>query len=151
MLKLSRRNWNNVLIFVVLLMMFSLYDWSGKSTTASSGSLLEAPETLMSITVGDYRLLRQHEQWQLLPQPHPKVSATELLHAWQYTQLPLVQAGQRLQQAPVAQAMIQLLDEPMPQLWLLYPDPPHFVLQQAGMAQFYLLTEQQARLLFLLE
>lgn len=151
MLKLSRRNWNNVLIFVVLLLMFSLYDWTGKSGDPMSGSLLAESDTLLSISVGEYRLVQQNTQWQLLPHAHPSVTASEMFHAWQYTSLPLLQSGQAPQQAPVAQAMVQLVGEVMPQIWLLYPEPPHYVLQQAGELQFYLLTSQQARLLFLLE
>lgn len=153
MLKLSRRNWNNVLIFVVLILMYSLYDWSGTKTAVTAGArhLLPEQAQLLSVSIGQIRLVQAAGSWQLQPMGRAGVNAQQMAQAWQYTLLQpvVVTAGQHW--VPVAQASVQLVGELAPQVWLLYPFQQGYILQQVGQSQFYQLTAAQARLLFLLE
>lgn len=151
MLKLSRRNWNNVLIFVVLLLMFSLYDWRGTGQAPITASLLPEQSQLLSIAVGEVRLVQAAGQWQLQPRYDGSVSAQQMLNAWLYTPLQPAVGATKPTLAPVAQASVQLAGEFAPQIWLLYPAAPDYLLQQVGQPQLYLLPAAQARLLFLID
>lgn len=150
MLKLSRRNWNNVLIFVVLLLMFSLYDWRGAGRELVTTSLLPEQSQLLSIAVGDIRLVQAAGQWQFQPRYTGGASAQQMLNAWLYTPLQPAVGAAKPTQAPVAQASVQLAGEFAPTIWLLYPAQQDYLLQQVGQPQLYLLPAQQARLLFLI-
>lgn len=161
MLKLTRRNWNNVLIFVVLILMFSLYDWSGSKTASMSEPTQLIPEhaQLLSVSIAEQRLVKAAGQWQLQPGGRAGVNAQQMASAWQYSiLLPLPEQVQQ-NWVPVAQASVQLVGELTPQIWLLYPAPvapegassQHYLLQQVGQSQLYQLSAAQARLLFLLE
>ncbi|OZB35325.1 MAG: hypothetical protein B7X50_14265 [Alishewanella sp. 34-51-39] len=151
MLKLSRRNWNNVLIFVVLLLMFSLYDWRGTGQAPTTSSLLPEQSQLLSIAVGEVRLVQAAGQWQLQPRNNGSVSAQQMLNAWLYTPLQPAVGATKPTEAPVAQASVQLAGEFAPTIWLLYPAQQDYLLQQVGQPQLYLLPAAQARLLFLID
>lgn len=162
MLKLSRRNWNNVLIFVVLILMFSLYDWSGSKTTAVTEPIQLVPEhaQLLSVSVANQRLVKAAGQWQLQPVGHTSVNAQQMASAWQYSILQPVVLQAQQSWVPVAQASVQLVGELTPQILLLYPAPAEpssaatqqqYLLQQVGQPQLYQLSAAQARLLFLVE
>lgn len=160
MLKLSRRNWNNVLIFVVLIIMFSLYDWSGGKTVTGVTQLVPEQAQLLSVSVNNQRLVNAAGQWQLQPAGQSSVNAQQMASAWQYSILQPVSLQTQQSWVPVAQASVQLVGELMPQIWLLYPAPlepssatsqPQYLLQQVGQPQLYQLSAAQARLLFLVE
>ena len=153
MLKLSRRNWNNVLIFVVLLLMFSLYDWSGNTYfgRAERISLIPASTQLLSVSIGSKRLVQAAGQWQWQPNQPSKVSAIEMANAWQNTQLLAADETAGANWVPIAQASVQLVGQFEPQIWLLYQQSSSYLVQQVGRTQLYLLTPAQARSLFSLE
>ncbi|MCB5225233.1 hypothetical protein JAO78_000185 [Alishewanella sp. 16-MA] len=153
MLKLSRRNWNNVLIFVVLLLMFSLYDWSGNTYfgRAERVSLLPDSSQLLSVSIGSKRLVQAAGQWQWQPHQPSTVSATEMAAAWQTTQLVASNETAGANWVPIAQASVQLVGQFEPQIWLLYLQPSGYLVQQVGRTQLYLLAPAHARLLFTLE
>lgn len=160
MLKLSRRRWNNILIFVVLILMYSLYDWSGTKLDQTTQPMPLVPEQaqLLSVSVANQRLVRVAGQWQLQP-GGVSANAQQMASAWQFSILPLASAQVQPNWVPVAQASLQLVGEVAPQIWLLYPDPtlgnapsqPSYLLQQVGQSSLYQLNAAQARLLFLLE
>lgn len=150
--KLSRRTWNNILIFVVLLMMFSLYDWSGQQQEqAEPIALIAQPADLLSVSVATSRLVKTATGWQLQGDHVTSVQAQQMASAWQYSILQPVPdiAGQNWQ--PLAQASVQFNSVLEPQIWLLYHQGSTYLLQQAGQSQLYHLSAVQARLLFLLE
>ncbi|GHG76844.1 hypothetical protein GCM10010919_32010 [Alishewanella longhuensis] len=162
MLKLSRRNWNNVLIFLVLILMYSLYDWSGSNTASVAEPTQLVPEQaqLLSVSVGNQRLVQAAGQWQLQPVGRAGVNAQQMASAWQYSILQPVSLQAQQSWVPVAQASVQLVGELTPQIWLLYPEPAEqnasvtqqkYLLQQVGQSQLYQLSAAQARLLFLVE
>lgn len=164
MLKLSRRNWNNVLIFAVLILMFVLYGIPQRlqQKMAAEHRLIPADAQLLMVGFASARLVKAGPQWQLQPATN-KVDAAQVALAWQHSQLIPVDTVPMQSRVPVAQASVQLVGERAPIIWLLYPgdlpannldqvaDNKQYLLQQAGQKQFYQLSSQQAYQLFLLE
>ncbi|WP_097112526.1 hypothetical protein [Arsukibacterium tuosuense] len=165
MLKLSRRNWNNVLIFAVLILMFVLYGIPQRlqQKMAAEHRLVPADAELLMVGFASQRLVKAGPQWQLQPAGNSQVDAEQVALAWQYSQLIPVDTVPMQSRVPVAQASVQLVGKSTPIIWLLYPgaepannpeqgpDTSQYLLQQAGQKQFYQLSREQARQLFLLE
>lgn len=161
MIKLSRRNWNNVLIFAVLILMFALYGIPQRlahfSATDAEQRLLPADSELLMVAFANQRLIKAGPQWQLQPQGTQTVDAAQLALAWQHSLLTAVDVAADKSRVPVAQASVQLVGQNAPLIWLLYPDNDtsgddgRYLLQRAGQPQFYQLTAAQAAQLFLIE
>lgn len=156
MLKLSRRNWNNVLIFAVLALMFALYGIPQRlaeyNAPLSVQRLIPADAQLLMIALGNQRLVQAGSQWRLQPAA-PGVDPLKLAVAWQHSLLTPVEVTDNSSRIPVAQASVQLAGQTAPLIWLLYPgqEVDQYLLQQAGQRQFYQLSAQQATQLFLLD
>jgi hypothetical protein len=153
MIKLSRRNWNNVLIFAVLILMFALYGIPQRLAQLNTPGhrLLPADSELLMVAFANQRLIKAGPQWQLQPQSSKAVDAEQLAVAWQHSLLSPVEVATDKSRVPVAQASVQLVGQTAPLIWLLYPDSEgRFLLQQAGQSQFYRLSKAEATLLFLL-
>ena len=157
MLKLSRRNWNNVLIFAVLILMFVLYGIPQRlqQHMTTEHRLIPADAQLLMVGFANQRLVKAGPQWQLQPQSSSQPDAGQLALAWQHSQLTPVETLPMQSRVPVAQASVQLVGESSPVIWLLYPDTEsnagQYLLQQAGSSQFYQLSAAQAKQLFLLK
>ena len=156
MLKLSRRNWNNVLIFAVLVLMFVLYGIPQRLQQLSADEHRLVPEDsqLLMVALGELRLIQAGSVWRLQPAADKAVDAAKLAMAWQHTILtPVDVEHDSKSHVPVAQASVQLAGQTAPLIWLLYPsaEPGQYLLQQAGQSQFYLLTAAQAAQLFLID
>jgi hypothetical protein len=152
MLKLSRRNWNNVLIFAVLLLMFVLYGIPQRlqQMNAPQQHLIPTDAELLMVGLAQQRLIKAGPVWRLQPGNGKAVDATQLALAWQHSLLTPVDVSSDKSRVPLAQASVQLVGQAAPLIWLLYPDGEQFLLQQAGQSQFYQLSAAQAKLLFLL-
>ncbi|MEO3678352.1 hypothetical protein [Rheinheimera fenheensis] len=153
MLKLSRRNWNNVLIFAVLILMFVLYGIPQRlaERSADEHRLIPADAELLMVAFGQQRLIKAGPQWQLQPAATVPVDAAKLALAWQHSLLTPVEVNNDQSRIPLAQASVQLVGHSAPMIWLLYPDVDgRYLLQQAGQQQFYALNAAEAQLLFLL-
>ncbi len=157
MLKLSRRNWNNVLIFAVLILMFVLYGIPQRlaERTAIEHRLIPVDTELLMVAFGQHRLIKAGPRWQLQPTPAMPVDAAKLALAWQHSLLTPADVNTAKSRVPLAQASVQLVGQVAPLIWLLYPvdgstDGP-YLLQQAGEGQFYQLSAAQAAQLFLLD
>ncbi|MDX5405577.1 MAG: hypothetical protein LPK11_00870 [Chromatiaceae bacterium] len=154
MLKLSRRNWNNVLIFAVLILMFVLYGIPQRlaERTAIEHRLIPVDTELLMVAFGEKRLIKAGPQWQLQPQQNKPIDAAQLALAWQHSLLTPVDVASDTSRLPLAQASVQLVGQAAPLIWLLYPAADsQFLLQQAGEGQFYQLSAAQAAQLFLLD
>lgn len=157
MLKLSRRNWNNVLIFAVLILMFALYGIPQRlaQLNTSEHRLLPADSELLMVAFANQRLIKAGPQWQLQPQDGKAVDAAQLAVAWQHSLLTPIEVAADKSRVPVAQASVQLVGQTAPLIWLLYPASDagagQFLLQQAGQQQFYQLSAAQAAQLFLID
>lgn len=153
MLKLSRRNWNNVLIFAVLVLMFVLYGIPQRLQQLSADEHRLVPEDsqLLMVALGELRLIQAGSVWRLQPAADKAVDAAKLAMAWQHTILTPATPAEERNRIPVAQASVQLAGQTAPLIWLLYPDTAGgYLLQQAGQQQFYALSEAEAQFLFLL-
>ena len=153
MLKLSRRNWNNVLIFGVLLLMFVLYGIPQRlqQLAADEHRLVPVDSQLLMVALGEQRLIQAGSVWRLQPTTDKTIDASKLAMAWQHGLLTPVTPSENKSRIPVAQASVQLVGQTAPLIWLLYADANGaFLLQQAGQSQFYSLSESEARWLFLL-
>lgn len=155
MLKLSRRNWNNVLIFAVLALMFVLYGIPQRlqQLSADEHRLVPSDSQLLMVALGKQRLVQAGSLWRLQPAADKAVDAAVLAMAWQHGLLTPVTAAENKGRIPVAQASVQLAGQSAPLIWLLYPGATEqqFLLQQAGQTQWYQLNADEAALLFLLE
>lgn len=154
MLKLSRRNWNNVLIFGVLLLMFVLYGIPQRlqQFTADEPRLVPAGSQLLMVALGQQRLIQAGSEWRLQPAMGQTIDAAKLALAWQHGVLTPVTPSENKSRIPLAQASVQLVGQSAPLIWLLYADTNGaYLLQQAGQPQFYSLSEPEARCLFLLQ
>ena len=156
MLKLSRRNWNNVLIFAVLILMFVLYGIPQRlqQKITTEHRLIPSDAQLLMVGFAERRLVKAGPEWQIQPATD-NVDAAKLALAWQHSQLIPVETVPMQSRVPVAQASVQLVGEPGPLIWLLYPDTATdgqlYLLQQAGNNQYYQLSRQQAEQLFMLD
>ncbi|WP_215396026.1 hypothetical protein [Rheinheimera oceanensis] len=157
MLKLSRRNWNNVLIFAVLILMFALYGIPQRLAqfNAPEHRLLPADSELLMVAFANTRLVKAGPVWQLQPPLSKPLDAAQLAVAWQHSLLTPVEVGTDKSRVPVAQASVQLVGQTAPLIWLLYPASDtgngRYLLQQAGQQQFYQLSAAQAAQLFLID
>ena len=153
MLKLSRRNWNNVLIFAVLTLMFVLYGIPQRlqQLSADEHRLVPADSQLLMVALGERRLIQAGTVWRLQPAADKTVDAAKLAMAWQHGLLKPVTPAENKSRIPAAQASVQLVGQSAPLIWLLYPDGEgRYLIQQAGQQQFYSLSEAEAQFLFLL-
>lgn len=157
MLKLSRRNWNNVLIFAVLVLMYVLYGIPQRLTqfNAPEHRLIPANNELLMVAFANRRLIKAGPQWQLQPAGGHTADAAKLAVAWQHSLLIPVDVATDKSRVPVAQASVQLVGQTAPLIWLLYPasdaSDGQYLLQQAGQQQFYQLSAAQAAQLFLID
>jgi hypothetical protein len=158
MLKLSRRNWNNVLIFAVLILMFVLYGIPQRlqQFTNAEHRLVPANSQLLMVAFANTRLIKAGPVWQLQPLVDNRVvDAAQLALAWQHSLLTPVEVTADKSRIPLAQVSVQLVGQTAPLIWLLYPgtetEGADYLLQQAGRNQFYQLSAAQAALLFMLE
>ncbi|MDX1391733.1 MAG: hypothetical protein R3241_05100, partial [Rheinheimera sp.] len=89
MLKLSRRNWNNVLIFAVLLLMFLLYGMPQRlqQLNAPQQRLIPADAQLLMVALAEQRLIKAGPVWRLQPGTAKAVDAEQLALAWQHSLL----------------------------------------------------------------
>mgnify|MGYP006210954385 CR=1 FL=1 len=157
MVKLSRRNWNNVLIFAVLILMFVLYGIPQRLSQLSAPAprLIPADTELLMVAFANARLIKAGPQWQLQPAQAIPVDAAQLALAWQHSLLTPAEVTADSSRVPLAQASVQLVGHSAPLIWLLYPADGsadgQYLLQQAGQPQFYQLSAAQAAQLFLVD
>ena len=154
MIKLSRRNWNNVLIFAVLILMFALYGIPQRLAQLNTPEhrLIPLDTELLMVAFANQRLIKAGPQWQLQPHGNKPVDAAQLALAWQHSLLTPVEVAADKSRVPLAQASVQLVGQTAPLIWLLYPAADsQFLLQQAGRQQFYQLSAAQAAQLFLID
>lgn len=155
MIKLSRRNWNNVLIFVVLILMFFLYGIPQRllQSEPEHSRLVPEQSQLLMVSFGQHRLTQAGSQWRIQPavtSNNTAIDATKLALAWQHTLLVAADSQSLQTKVPIAQASVQLVGQFEPMIWLLYPTEQGYLLQQAGATQLFALSAEQASQLFLL-
>lgn len=150
MMKLSKRGWNNVLIFAVLILMFFLYDIPGQLQKQEPPlySFVAENTELLSVEFDHFRLVKTAGQWQFQPAITVSSDAAQLAMAWQHTKLQPFEPEQQISLTPVSQAVVLSAGQHEPVQWLLFSYQQSFMVQQVGQPLFFLISSQQAQLLF---
>ncbi len=148
--KLSRRNWNNVLIFAVLILMFLLYGTPQRLADRQHRSThLLGEQQLLSIEFAGARISRSPQGWQLSPpQPELQPLVERTLAIWQQQQL---NDGERSVQPlpePLTQAQLVLAGQGEPVIWVLSLAEQQFYLSPSHRRLYYPIRAAEAELLF---
>jgi hypothetical protein len=152
--KLTRRQWNNILIFAVLILMFALYGIPQRlaQLKQSEQRLIPADSQLLSVAFSQNRLVQHSGRWHL--QPAAGFTAAQIEQqalAWQHSILTPSAIVPSKDWVPIAQASVQLVGELSPLIWLLYPYEGGYLLQQVGHKALFAISPLQAQTLFLTE
>ena len=151
--QLSRRAWNNVLIFAVLILMFLLYGMPQRLADLPhrSTSLLDEA-SLLSIEYPLVRLSRSPQGWRLSPQaPDLQPLAEQTIAVWQQQQLHDGQRSIAPTPEPLTQAMLMLAGQPEPVIWVLSLSDDQFWLSPSHRTMYYPVSAQNAEQLFPME
>lgn len=146
MLRLSRKGWNNVIIFTMLAMILLLHNITGRFTDTESQQrlLLPADALIMSLQFDQYKVERIGQSWRTnAPLTEPPKKLAELIFAWRSAMLqPTVLEPQGM---PVV-VVLWLAGESQGRVVQLYPSASQPLLKYAG-SHFVLLTPQVQNLL----
>lgn len=152
---LSKRDWNNVIIFSVL-GMFLLFVFIPEQlmkqteTVAGQTSLVTTDTPLLQLQFGSTSLQQAGTEWRFQPALQgSSLSASELAATWQQMQLPpaltVAQASKlELGSQPLRRVVLLLAGIEAPQHWWLFQQQEQFYLQRQGMPAIYPLTAEQA-------
>ena len=129
-MRLSRRGWNNVLIFGVLLIVF-LFNFSHKLTLSPKvhqRAVIDSNLTIVEIKTPDYQITRLGRTWQSKPELGlSKQQLSSLVNNWQNLKLDT--------QLPVSNTVtpytiqIYTADQDLPIIVQLYQYGDHYLLQ----------------------
>ena len=161
-MQLSRKAWNNVLIFSMLLMIFFFNGLHKKlnSVPVESGiqTLLPAQSFILSLEFPDQKIERIGTAWrsQALFKNAPESqwqstqsNIVQLINKWQGSELPLAPASTSLKSnVPLSVATIWLAGEQLPWLYQLYKAPQGYYLLDKSTQRVMLLDSVTARGLF---
>jgi len=152
---LSKRDWNNVIIFAVLglMLIFYLIPAQLEKNRQQPIQVLPSDALLLQIDYGQTRLVQAGAgQWQFQPAQPQWPAATTVLAAWQQLQLTALPQSPQLPTQPLARAAVLLHAQPQPQQWWLYAiqtaGETAFFLQRQGQPAIYAVTAEQVPLLF---
>lgn len=151
--QLSRRAWNNVLIFAVLILMFLLYGTPQRLADLShrSTSLLDE-QALLSVEYPLVRLSRSSQGWRLSP-PVPELQplTERTMTFWQQQQLHDGQRSVSPTPEPLTQAIVMLAGQAEPVIWVLLLADEQFWLSPSHRTMHYPISALDAERLFPME
>lgn len=151
--QLSRRAWNNVLIFAVLILMFLLYGTPQRLADLPHRSMsLLNEQTLLSVEYPLVRLSRSPQGWRLSP-PAPELQplAERTMTVWQQQQLHDGQRSVAPTPEPLTQAALMLAGQAEPVIWVLLLADDQFWLSPSHRTMYYPITALDAERLFPME
>ncbi|MCH8539127.1 MAG: hypothetical protein LAT66_15305 [Alkalimonas sp.] len=151
--QLSRRAWNNVLIFAVLILMFLLYGMPQRLADLPhrSTSLLDE-HTLLGVEYPLVRLSRSTQGWRLSPSsPELQPLAEQTMSVWQQQQLHDGQRSVAPTPEPLTQATLMLAGQAEPVIWVLLLADEQFWLSPSHRTMYYPISAQDAERLFPME
>ena len=151
-MRLSRKGWNNVIIFSMLIMIFFLNGLHKKigsdETQAQLQPLLPVQSFVLTLTFSDQKIERIGTSWRTVAlqteQPlywqGTEQQLSELVYLWQNTALMTTPIPDAIDlNKPLLAAAFELAGEPLPWVYLLYK----------ANGQYYLLDKTSQRLLML--
>jgi len=147
-MRLSRKGWNNVLIFAVLLIIF-IFNFSQKLTLSprvQQRSVIPENVTIVEIKTPDYRITRLGRRWQSEPNLHlSKQQLNTLVNNWQRLKLSTQDPVSEKTDAPYT-IQVYIADQDQPIIVQLYQYGNHYLLQTDSKMSL-LLTANQVPLL----
>ena len=157
MVKMSRKAWNNVVIFSMLLMIFFLnglhYKLNPSDEALEVESVLPEQSFVLALAFPGYKIERIGTSWRIeLPQNSDDSYATaqlqQLIAKWQQLQVQVIQAPQLNNQA-ITVARFWLATEELPLSYQLFREGKHYYLFDKRGKRWFELEPAQAQALFL--
>lgn len=133
MLRLSRRSWNNLIIFGVLVLFFLFY------IAPNHLAMMRNQNTVVTVVQAGQRILQLEFPRAVLKQAGPvwrlepgvaAVDANSLLQHWQDLRLPIPQQNDALILAQVCRIQLSQSGEAAPVMWQIMLDQQQWYLQQ---------------------
>ena len=150
-MRLSRKGWNNVIIFSMLIMIFFLNGLHKKigsdETQAQLQPLLPVQSFVLTLEFSDQKIERIGTSWRTtalikevpLSWQGSEQQLSELVYLWQNTALMTTTPDALDMNKPLSVATLELAGEPLPWVYLLYE----------ANGQYYLLDKTSQRLMLL--
>lgn len=151
-MQLSRKGWNNVIIFSMLIMIFFLNGWhkdiGGSNNEPVLQPVLPIQSFVLTLSFVDQKIERIGTSWRTtalqtdvpLTWQGTEQQLGELVNLWQSAQLMSVHESVVFNpNAPLSVATLELAGEPLPWVYLLYK----------GDGQYYLLEKNSQRVFVL--
>ncbi|MCF2862756.1 MULTISPECIES: hypothetical protein [Pseudoalteromonas] len=155
-IKLSRKGWNNLIIFAMLIMIFVFnglhHRLGGDDEPKGPQPLLPAQSYILTLEYPGIKIERIGTSWRMqqdsdAAQPSADIQTLEAnVRAWQQQRAPLAEP---LGGAPLLAATLTLAGEPTPYVYVLYKDQQHYRLFNKQQQRWYSLTTHQAQQLFI--
>jgi hypothetical protein len=149
---LSRRDWNNVIIFAVLALMLLFYIVPQQLALLKQQQLSEkvvpAGFPLVQLQFTQTNVQQAGVVWHFQPQQQSANSAAEIASAWQQLELEPELNQPEINSQPVERVVVLLAGADSAQHWWLFQQQHNYYLQRQGQANFYRLTETQYQQLF---
>lgn len=160
-MRLSRKGWNNVIIFSMLIMIFFLNGWhkdiGGNNNQPVMQPILPIQSFVLTLSFVDQKIERIGTGWRSTAlQPNaPRLwqgneqQLGELINLWQSAQLMAVNEAVVFKpKAPLSVATFELAGEPLPWLYLLYRNDSHYYLLEKNTQRTLSLDLALAKQLF---
>ena len=147
-MRLSRKGWNNVLIFSVLLIIF-IFNFSPKLTLSSEvkqRTIINKALTIVEIKTPDYKITRFGQDWKSTPDLGlSKQQLALLVKNWQNLQLEVSPPASDISNPYTIQ--VYSADQEQPIIVQLFQYGDHYLLQTTPNASLFLQAQQLPTLL----
>lgn len=150
---LSRRDWNNVIIFAVLALLLLFYIVPQqlallKQQQQQDTKVVPEGYTLLQLQFAGSNVQQAGTMWHFQPQQQSVNSAAEIASAWQQLELEPELNQPEINSQPLERVVVLLAGADSAQHWWLFQQQHNYYLQRQGQANFYRLTETQYQQLF---
>lgn len=150
---LSRRDWNNVIIFAVLALMLLFFIVPQqlallKQQQQPAEKVVAEGFSLMQLQFAETNIQQAGTFWHFQPQVASKNSAAEIASAWQQLQLQASVKPVALDTPPLKTMVLVLAGADSAQHWWLFLQQRQYYLQRQGQSTLYPINEVQYQQLF---
>ena len=146
---LSRRGWNNVIIYSVLVMLTLFYvvpEYMLLQRQKNLTSLKLVPDgyVLVQLQFDRTNVQQAGPDWRFQPKVDETRQAAELAEVWQQTKLKPWPKHVELSERPLRRVGVLLAGEHSVQQWGLYQNGPDLYLRKQGFVDIFRVTSEQA-------
>ncbi|MFN6972484.1 MAG: hypothetical protein ACK4NN_16560 [Rheinheimera sp.] len=146
---LSRRDWNNVIIYSVLAMLMLFYFvpqhlMTQRQQQLASYKLVPDGYVLVQLQFDRTHLQQAGQVWRFQPVVDDQIQPAELAELWQQTELKPWPQQLELSSQPLRQVGLLLAGERSLQHWGLYQNGPNYYLKKQGFIEIFQVSAQQA-------